>query len=229
MFRHKTKLSLFVIAISVSIIGGGIIVSSQNNQNRAEVSSSSELKQKPNNLKVPQNSQNQQNQGNNRYIPQFIPDDVTYRMLFKHIEELNKQADKEERQKGKDGRDFRNFYKKSARLDERQARILDKIASETNRELSKLDNRAKQIIEQVRSQTPNRRIERGQKPPLPPQDLFNLAKQRKDLTLKAINEFRTNVGEAEFIRFNQFLSEKIKPTIRKRGNGNLIQKGGQSR
>lgn len=225
MFRHKTKVSLFVIALLVAIIGGGVIVSSQNSQNRSEVSSSSGLKQKPNNLKVPQNQQNQQN----RYIPQFIPDDVTYRMIFRHIEELNKQADKEEKQKGKDGRDFRNSYKKSARLDERQARVLDRIASETNRELSKLDNRAKQIVEQVRSQTPNRRIERGQKPPLPPQELFNLSKQRKDLTLKAINEFRTNVGEAEFIRFNQFLSEKIKPTIRKRGNGNLIQKGGQPR
>jgi hypothetical protein len=225
MCRHKISLSVLVVIFLTVIIGGSMIVSSQNNQNRAEVSSTSDLRPKPDNLRVPPNKGNKE-KGD---VPQNIPDDVAYRQIFKHIEELNKKADKEEQNKGKDGQKFRNLYKQMARLDERKARILDKIADQTNRELKKLDDRAKQIIDQIRAQTPNHRIERGQKPPLPPEELFDLAKQRKDVTLKAISDLRTNFGEAEFVRFSQFVDEKVKSGIRKRGSGTLIQKGGQQK
>ena len=228
MFRRKTHGSIFIISLLAVLISGSIIVSSQNNQNRAEITSPSGIKQKPDNLRTPQNQGNQKNQGNQN-IPQDIPDDVTYRQVFKHIEELNKKANDEERVKGKDGKKYRNFYKNMARLDERQASNLDRIADQTNREIKKLDDRAKQIIDQVRAQTPNHRIERGQKPPVPPQELSDLTKSRKNLTLKAISELQTNLGEAEFARFSQFVNEKVKTGIRKRGNNTEIKKGGQPR
>jgi hypothetical protein len=223
MFKFKTRLTISITVLSVVVIGGTIIVSSQNSPNRAEVSSPSNLIQKPDNLKIPPGAENQRN----RNLPQYIPDDIAYGQIFKHLEELNKKADQEEQVRGKDGQKLRNLYKKMARLDERQARVLDRIAEQTNRELKKLDERARQIIDQVRAQTPNRRIERGQKPPVPPQELFDLARKRKDVVTEAIELLRKEFGEGEFVRFSQFLNEKIKPGIKKIGNGSLVQKGGQ--
>ena len=139
MFRSKSNLSILILSLIAIIIGGSVIVSSQNNQNRAEISSPTGLKQKPDNLKVPQNNPNQPNPGSNN-IPNEIPDDVTYRQIFKHLEELNKKAGNEERAKGKDGKKYRNLYKDTARLNEKQARTLDRIADQTNRELKKVDD-----------------------------------------------------------------------------------------
>ena len=223
MLSSKTHLTILVITLLMVIIGGSLMVSSQVTPNRVEISSSSEIRPKPDNLRFPPSPEKPEN----NKMPQAIPDDVLYRQVFKHLEELNQRAEKEEQQKGKDGRKFRNLYKEMARLDEKQARTLERIAFQTNRELKKLDDRAKQIIDQIRSQTPNRRIEPGQKPPLPPQELFDLSKQRQDLTLKAINDLRANFGEAEFVRFSQFVNEKVKTGIKKRGNSNFINKGGQ--
>lgn len=225
MFKHRMILCVSGVIIFTIIIGGNIIVSSQNNQNRTEISSPSGVKHRPENLRVPQNVENP----NNKYFPQDIPEDVTYRQMFKHIKELNQKADGDERQKGRDGRKFRNLYKDMASLQDKQARLLDRIADETNRELDKLDERAKQIIDQIRSQTPNRRIERGQKPPLPPQELFDLAQRRKDVTLRAINNLRQNLGNAEFVRFNSFVNERVKTGIKKKGDGTTIQRGGRQR
>ena len=228
MFRSKSNLSILILSLIAVIIGASVIVSSQNNQNRAEISSPTGLKQKPDNLKVPQNNPNQPNPGS-KNIPNEIPDDVTYRQIFKHLEELNKKADNEERAKGKDGKKYRNLYKDTARLNEKQARTLDRVADQTYRELKKVDDRAKQVIDQIRAQTPNHRIERGQKPPLPTQELSDLSKQRKDVTLKAVNELRTNFGEAEFVRFSQFVNEKVKTGIRKKSGNARVQKGGPAR
>jgi hypothetical protein len=223
MFKLKTHLTISLAVLLVVIIGGSVIVSSQSSTSRAEISSPSNLTQKPDDLKVPQGAENLRT----RNLPQDIPDDIAYGQIFKHLEELNKKADQEEQVRGKDGQKLRNLYKKMASLDERQARVLDRIAGQTNRELRKLDERARQIIDQVRAQIPNRRIERGQKPPLPPQELFDLARKRKEVVTEAIGNLRKEFGEAEFVRFSQFLNEKVKPGVKKIGNGSLIPKGGQ--
>ncbi len=228
MIRRNSNLIVLVITLLSVILGGSLIVTSQVNQSRVEISSTSGIKPMPENLKVPSQNGNQSNQENKELFSD-IPDEVTYRQIFKHIEELNKKADKEEQEKGKDGKKLRNLYKQMARLDEKQARTLDRIAGQANRELKKLDDRARQIIDQIRAQTPNRKIEPGQRPPLPPQELFDLAKQRKEITLNAISDLRKNLGTAEFIRFTQFINEKVKPGIKQRGTGELIQKGGQAK
>ena len=90
MFRSKINLCILIAVLLTMAIGGSIIVSSQNNQNRAQISSPTGLKQKPENLRVPQNNRNQPNQVN-KYLPQEIPDDVTFRQIFKNIEDLNKK------------------------------------------------------------------------------------------------------------------------------------------
>ena len=128
--------------------------------------------------------------------------------------ELNKKADEDEKVKNKDGKPLRNLYKDWAKLDERQARILDNIARKTNLETKRLDDRARQIIDEIRAQTPNRTLQKGQRPPLPPQELENLQNQRTALMMQAINELRANFGEAEFARFSQFVNQNIRTGIK---------------
>ncbi len=225
MFIGKSKIGI----LAILVISGSFIVLSQNSRvERVEISSPSGLKEKPGDLKIPKTNPNRRDPVEKEEMPQSIPTDVTYRQIFKHIAELNRKAD-EGTQKGKDKEKLRNLYKKMARLDEKQARTLDRIASKTNRELEKLDNRAKEIITQIRSRTPNRRLEQGQKVPLPPQELFDLSRQRKDVTLAAVEELRENLGMAEFVRFSKFIKDKVKPGIQKKGNGAEIQRGGPQR
>ncbi len=228
MSGHKLKAGILALILTIMIIAGNKLVSSQVNENRAETTSPSGLKQPPDNVKRPASAIEQPANSNQKPL-QDIPDEVTYGQMYRHIEELHKKADDSDRANRKDGKKFRDLYKDMARLDERKARALDRHADETNRELKKLDDRAKQIIDQLRSQTPNRRIEKGQKPPVPPRELFDLAKRRKDIILQSVSDLRKEFGEAEFVRFSQFVNEKVKPGIKKQGSGAAKQNGGINR
>ena len=163
------------------------------------------LKEKPVNLKKPADS--------TKYALQYVPDDIVYSQIFRHLEELNKKADEDE-QKGKNGRGLRDLYKDTAQLNEQQARQLDHIAAKTNRATKELDARARQIIDAVRAQTPDRKLQKGQAPPRPPQELIYLNNSRRELIVQAVGELRANLGEEEFGRFSQFVNQKIRPGIK---------------
>ena len=211
---HKRVILRILLVILVIAVSGSIIAQVSNQINLADVWSPSGLKQKPDTLKVIPKSTNLPN--NN--IPQGIPDDVVYSQVFRHLEELNRKADEDERVKGKDGKPLRNLYKDMAKLDEKEARILDQIAAKTNLETQKLDTRAQQFIAQVRAQTPDHKIQKGQPLPQPPPELEELDNQRTKVIMQAINELRTNFGEAEFARFSNFVNQKVKTGI-KAANG----------
>jgi hypothetical protein len=213
---HKRFILRILLVILVIAVSGSIVaqVSNQIVRNYGEVYSPSGLQEKPATLKV---GSKMSNPANNATL-QEIPDDITYSQIFRHLEELNRKADEDERVQGKDGKQLRNLYKDMAKLDERQARILDNIAAKTNAETQKLDDRARQIISEIRAQTPNRTLQKGQAPPLPPQELENLSNQRTALIMQAINELKANLGESEFARFSQFVNQNVKTGI-KNANG----------
>lgn len=74
-------------------------------------------------------------------IPQF----AVYRQLFHHFVSLNKKADEMD-QRGQNGAPLRTFYKRQARLDEQQAKALEKISFEIEAEAEKLDRQARKLI-----------------------------------------------------------------------------------
>ena len=216
--KSYVLLSCVAILAIAAIIGSsvGAQVYDQINQNGVRVWSPLGFKQKPNDLKeIPRGI----NQGAN--VSQDIPEDIVYGQVFRHIEELNRKADEEE-QKGNNGNKLRNLYKDTARLDDRQARLLDKIAKDANHELKKLDKRAREIIDQVRSRTPNGKLEPGQLPPAPPTELYELSSHRKNVILQAVNALRSDLGEAEFARFSEFVNQKVKSGIKRR-NGKQLE------
>ena len=118
----------FLVAILATIAIGGTLIAQVSTQiNFADVWSSSGLKQKPNDLRKNPNQIKRDFFTN----PNDIPDDIAYGQVFRHIQELNGKAD-EEKRNNRNGEKFRNLYQEVAQIDEKQARILDNIAHETN-------------------------------------------------------------------------------------------------
>jgi hypothetical protein len=205
------RIVLRILLVVFALVLGGIIITQVSGQiNLADIWSPSGLKPKPNDLRVPPN-RNQQNDFTN---PNEIPDEIAFGQVFRQLEELNKKADQEQ-QNNRDGMKFRNLYKQMAGLSDPQARDLDRIAHQTNGQLRRLDQRAKQIINQIRSRVPGGRLQPGQAPPMPPPELEQLSEQRKTLILQSVGNLRTEFGEAEFARFNDFVNRKVKAGIKK--------------
>ncbi|HYN85410.1 MAG TPA: hypothetical protein VER32_09165, partial [Pyrinomonadaceae bacterium] len=118
-----------------------------------------------------------------------------------------KAAEKEKL--GEDGSSLRTFHKREAKLDDRQAAALDRIAAETESKVEKLDKRAKEIINEARAAFPGGRIPEGQTPPEPPAELRAMQDERVGTLMKARDELRAALGEREFKRFDDYVRESI--------------------
>jgi hypothetical protein len=137
-------------------------------------------------------------------IPQF----AVYRQLFHHYAALKAKADEME-QHGQTGADLRSFYKRQAKLEDKQDKILDKIASEVDAEVAKLDKQAKKIIDDERAKYPLGKIPAGQTPPPLPAGLRDLAAQRTQIILKGKKDLADAFGGPEFKRFDEFVQQRI--------------------
>lgn len=220
--RFRLRNGFLLCAAFAAIAAGGLLarVSSQIDQSGVEITSPSGLREKPDGLaNAPAGTDRRGD-----YSTEPIPDDIVYGQIFRHIAELGRKADSEER-KGRDGRKFRDLYKEKARLTEGQARILDNIARDTNISIRQIDARARQLIAETRARTPNRRIEFGQTIPSPPTELTELSNRRRDLILKAIWDLRQAYGEAGFLNFGVFVDADVKPGIKRMNtqNGGLLR------
>jgi hypothetical protein len=137
-------------------------------------------------------------------IPQF----AVYRQLFRHFVFLKEKAAEKE-QRGEDGSSLRAFYKREARLDEKQAEQLDRIATETDNAVTKLDERAKKITDKIRAQYPEGKLPRGQQPPPFPEELKAMQKQRNETILRGRDRLREALGAQEFQRFDEYVQQNV--------------------
>jgi hypothetical protein len=223
-----------VVIILVAVFATGALALAQKSdpQGQISVSSPSGLKTKPADLErttTPGPAQSNP-RGDVSSQPQEshdIPQYVVYSQVFRHIKELHKKADDEERQ-GRNGEQFRKLYKQMASLDDVQTSQLDQIATETNDEIEKLNARAMQIIKEVRAKHPDGKLAQGELPPTPPAELGELSAKRRDVILQARERIRSVFGEGEFQRFDKFLQERMKPAIRRLGNAGSQPAGAQN-
>jgi hypothetical protein len=224
---NKTRLiaSISLVAFATFALAiGNSIAQKSDPQGQVTVSSPSGLKPKPADLDRttphgPPQSNPRAEVPSGAPAPQDVPQYVVYGQVFRHIKELNKKADEEERQ-GRDGDHFRKLYKQMANLDDVETSELDRIAAETNDEIEKLNIRAKQIIAEIRAKHPDGKLAQGELPPAPPAELAELSAKRRDVILQARERIRSVFGENEFQRFDKFLQERMKPAIRPLGNPN---------
>jgi hypothetical protein len=137
-----------------------------------------------------------------------IPQYAVYRELFRHFVFLKEKAAEKEK-RGEDGSAFRGFYKRKARLDEKQMAALDLIAGETDDAVTKLDQKAKKITDKIRAQYPDGKLPRGQQPPAFPEELKAMQKQRNETILRGRDRLREALGEQEFRRFDEYVQQNV--------------------
>lgn len=222
---NKKRLVIIVSSVAFATTAlaiGNSIAQKSDPPGQVTVSSPSGLKTKPADLDGTTPPEPAQSNPRGEIQPQTpesqdIPQYVVYSQVFRHLKELNKKADEEERT-GRDGEHFRKLYKQMAKLDDLQTSQLDQIASETNGEIEKLNTRAMQIIRELRAQHPDGKLAQGELPPTPPAELGELSAKRRDLILQARERLRSVFGEDEFQRFDKFVQERVKPAVRRLGN-----------
>jgi hypothetical protein len=229
---NKRNLIVILIAIGIATsalaLGGSSIAQKSADEKKATVSSPSGLKPKPEDTgAAPQPAQPNQQAPNPSSQPQdqTVPEYVVYGQLFRHIKELKKKADEEDRQ-GKDGTHFRTLYKRLAKLEEHQASLLDQIAAETDAEIEKLNKKAKKIIDEHRARHPEGKLAQGELPPAPPAELKTLSDERRNLILQSRERLRTIFGEEAFQKFDEFVQQRIRPGIRRLDAANASQQNG---
>lgn len=223
MKKKRVIVSFLLLAFATSAlaIGSGIAQRADRPDNGPAISSPSGLKPKPADLDReappgPARPNPMEDQIPRRPDAAEIPEHIVYGQMFRHIKELRKKADEEARQ-GRDGSQFLKLYKQMAKLDDRQAAVLDQVAAEVNTEVEKLDKRAMKIIGELRARHPDGKLAPGEQPPAPPAELSQLSAARRDRINEARERLRAIFGEVEFVRFDQFVRERIKPGIRRLG------------
>lgn len=142
-----------------------------------------------------------------------IPDTVTYRQLFRHVDFVKQKAEEKDK-KGEDGSSLRAFYKRQAKLSDKQARDLDDIAAECNAAVEKLDKKAKKLVDDFRAKHPGGKLAEGELPPAPPAELGLLQEERNNTILQAREKLRAAFGEQEFERFGEYVKRGIVPNIK---------------
>lgn len=224
MKKKRLTLSLLLLALAASALAVGSSIAQRPERHRAQIdlSSPSGLKPKPADLEresPPEPAQANPLAGRLPQPPEGeeLPEHIVYGQIFRHLKELHRKAEEEERQ-GRDAAHLRNLYKQMAKLDDRQAALLDDIAAETNREIEKLNKRAREIIGELRARHPEGKLAQGELPPAPPAELAELSAARRARLDEARERLRATFGEEGFTRFSEFVRQRVRPGIRRLGD-----------
>ncbi len=208
-----TGASVFAIGMTSVPKIDASVSPAQNEQARKAVASSQSVLKPPapevQTLTDVQRGANTESQPTNQRIPLH----VVYGQVFRHIRDLNRQADKEEL-KGLDGKRFRTLYKRMAKLRDEEAAALDRIAAETVKEMDKLDAEAAHLIKKFREKNPKGAADPNARRPMPPAELRALSKTRRGKLLAARDKLLWALGDEQFRRFEEFLQERITPDIK---------------
>lgn len=142
--------------------------------------------------------------------PQRIPPppQVVYSALFHHVIAVKEQAEAQERQ-AKDAGSLRSLFREQADLSEVQAHFLDVIASDCVREVAAQDARAQAVISAFRLRYPVGKLRPGVKLPPPPPELKVMQQEREAIVLRARDRLRLSLGDAEFQRFEGFVTRQV--------------------
>ncbi len=199
-----------IVKAAITTLANTALAQTQDEERKAKVSSPNGLKPVPPDLQIPARGQQVSSIGT-LLEGKRAPEHVTYNQVFRHLKELNKEADDEEK-KGKDGKHLRKLYKHLAKLDDAQAVILDLVAADTNRDVERLNAKADKIIKKFREKHKGK-LKPGDELPAPPDELMILSQERKQTVLRARDRLRYSIGEEAFAKFEKFVNERVTPNL----------------
>ena len=136
---------------------------------------------------------------------------IAYRHVFAHIYSEAKAKEKS----NPDVNAAIELYRNSVPLSEDEAKVLAKIALETETKTLAIEAQAMTIIKRFREKLEAER-KSGKKTPSPnPPELQTLQEQRVKTTLQGRDELRNAFGDSTFSRFDKFLKESMNLKIEK--------------
>jgi hypothetical protein len=136
--------------------------------------------------------------------PSQAPEQVVYRQFFRHLVALKQRAEEME-SRGRSGKAFRTHYKDKIGLKDREASLLEQIATDCERETAKIDERAQRIIEAARSRVQNGRAASIEEIPPPPPELKKLQRHRDMVVMRGRHRLVTELGAYGFQQIDDFL------------------------
>jgi hypothetical protein len=140
------------------------------------------------------------------------PQHAVYDELFYHINFLGRKAAEKE-QRGEDAKELRGFYKKQAKLDEKQDAALARVAADVARDLDLMDRKAAKVIKKFRADVQAMNLQPGQMPPSPPEELKAMQQERDAAVLRGRDTLRARLGEQGFARLDAYAQQYIAPRI----------------
>jgi hypothetical protein len=136
--------------------------------------------------------------------PSQAPEHVVYRQFFRHLVALKERAAEMETH-GNSGKALRAHYKDKIGLKDKEADLLDEIASECERETAKLDAKAQRIIDAARKRFPNGKVPSVEQLPASPPELRKLQRQRDMIVMRARHRLVTELGAYGFQQIDDFI------------------------
>jgi hypothetical protein len=158
-------------------------------------------------------------------LPQRIPTDVAYRLFLRHVAAVNERADALEKQ-GKQGGHLRRSLIGKYSLDSNQFAVLSQVAADLKKGLRDNDAQVQAIVVQFRQQyfSPSGQLLPGLSPPPPPPELKELGKQRRQLTMQAMERLHQSLGDEGFNALDQSIRSRFTPGIYRREPGLPLQR-----
>jgi len=135
---------------------------------------------------------------------------IAYRHVFAHIYSEAKAEEKS----NQDVNAAIELYRNSVPLSENEAKVLAKIALETETKTLVTEKQAATIIKRFRARI-DAELKAGKKPSPNPPELQTLQEQRIKTTLQGRDELRNAFGDSTFSMFDKFLKESMNLKIEK--------------
>ena len=125
-----------------------------------------------------------------------VPPRVLYRLFFRHVIFVERQADRAEK-RGENADKLRRYFEISAGLTPEEAAALKEIARDCDTAVRETDEKARLIIAQFHAQYPPGKVSSNDVPP-PPPELEALQEEKDSLVLKHRDTLKTSLGEERF-------------------------------
>ena len=155
-----------------------------------------------------------------------VPEEVAYWFLFRQQTFINKKAAEAESQ-GKDSSFLRKYYQNEAKLDDRQAAILNEIATQCDLEVRALEAEAKGVVERLRAEQAKAPLKPNEKPK-PSPELRAIQQRIDNVVRQARNQLERAMGPSSFNSFQSFVHEKVASQIKPKSTDSLKSVGHDS-
>lgn len=143
-----------------------------------------------------------------------IPDNVLWYIVFSMNENLEKEAEKLNRE-GKDGTLFSAYFRRQGKLSAENEKVLKDKSNDFEKEIKPFIQEAKKIIDEARKKSKGGTGTTDSPPPA----LEELQKQRDEITLRYRDSFKQAVGESAFNEFSGFLTQDFTRGATQTGSG----------